>query len=96
MVKEDLAIGSILSIPISLIIDWLLLYSSIPDYNTLFTTLNYLTSFNTTASPAVMGITFSNAMVGLAYFIVIYAIIDAFTTIIISLLKNIQNAVNGF
>ncbi len=96
MAKEDLAIGSILSIPISLVIDWLLLYSSIPDYNTLFTTLNYFTSFNTTASPAGMSMAFSNAMIGLVYFIVIYAITDTVTTIIISLLKNMQHAVNRF
>ena len=96
MTKEDLAIGSILAIPISLIIDWILLYSSIPDYNTIFTTLNYFTAFNVTASPTVMTMAFSNAMVGLVYFLVIYAITDAFTTIIISLLKNVQHTVERF
>ena len=94
--KEAFAIGSILALPISLIIDWLVIYTSIPDYQTIFSTLNYFSNFSTTASTTALTISFANAMTGLIYFLVIYAITDAFTTLIIASLKNTERTVRRF
>ena len=96
MSKQTLAIGSLLALPISLIIDWLVIYTSIPDYQTIFSTLNYFSSFSTTASTTALTISFANAMTGLVYFLVIYAITDAFTTLIIASLKNMERTVRRF
>ncbi|MEM3685240.1 MAG: hypothetical protein QXT39_06230 [Conexivisphaerales archaeon] len=95
MSNNSLRMGSLLSLPISLIIDWLVIWANLPDYHTIFTTISYFTSISINASPVATTTAFSNAMIGLLYFAVVYCITDAIIALLISSLKQMQRAVSG-
>lgn len=87
MGKESLAIGSIISIFIALVIDVI----ALPDQLNFISALGWFTSMtssiSTAASPSAAAATFGTAMTGIIYYLVIFAITDVFTTIIIELLS---------
>jgi len=96
MTKEEIAIGSLLSIPIALVIDFL----ALPDPQTISSFFKYLTvisNFTTSATNITATTTaFSNGIIGLVCFLLIFAVTDVITSGIIYLLTNMRHTVGRF
>lgn len=83
MSNEAIAIGSILSIFIALVIDLIV----IPDQ---LNVLTVLSNFSFVGPGAI------DSIAGLMYYLIIYSISDTFTSIAVATLLNVQHAVERF